>query len=407
MAAHALLSPSAAERWINCPASVYINKDISDEGSVYADEGTAAHTLMEIAGDLYLIEGKRPEEIEQVLRSKLDELAELGGLGKFKYTEAWGQEALECVRVWLRELNEACAGFPDYVAFETRVNSVEIPNGSMSGTADCLMLVGDTLHVFDYKHGQGVPVSAENNPQLSLYGYMAYMSHIDLPVKNIELHIVQPRADNTNSWKTTAERLCSWFDEIVQPRAERVISICETGKYSLEDFTVTKSGCRFCKAKATCPAMTREVSTELDLPRVLTVPDSVEKLSRILDFKPVAEAYFDAVEKKVFDLLSNGQSVPGFKLVSGRPGNRKWTDSAQALDELKKAKLKMSEYYKTPEVISPTQAEKLYKGGVIGERKWQTLQGLITRPEGKPTLAPDTDKRPALKSDADYLTDES
>lgn len=153
--------------------------------------------------------------------------------------------------------------------------------------------------------------------------------------------------------------------------------------------------------------MTREVSTELDLPRVLTVPDSVEKLSRILDFKPVAEAYFDAVEKKVFDLLSNGQSVPGFKLVSGRPGNRKWTDSAQALDELKKAKLKMSEYYKTPEVISPTQAEKLYKQGVIGERKWQTLQGLITRPEGKPTLAAATDKRPALKSDADYLTDES
>lgn len=67
----------------------------------------------------------------------------------------------------------------------------------------------------------------------------------------------------------------------------------------------------------------------------------------------------------------------------------------------------MSEYYKTPEVISPTQAEKLFKQGVIGERKWQTLQGLITRPEGKPTLAAATDKRPALKSDADYLTDES
>ncbi len=137
------------------------------------------------------------------------------------------------------------------------------------------------------------------------------------------------------------------------------------------------------------------------------MPDSTEKLARLLDFKPVAEAYFDAVEKKVFELLSNGQSVPGFKLVSGRPGNRKWTDSAQALDELKKAKLKMSEYYKTPEVISPSQAEKLFKQGVIGERKWQTLQGLITRPEGKPTLAAVTDKRPALKSDTDYLTDES
>ena len=406
MAAHALLSPSAAERWINCPASVYISRDIPDEGSVYADEGTAAHTLMELAGKDYF-NGFQWDAIQTTLAFKVAEMKAKGPQGKFTITGTWADEAINCARVWIKELDKVCGGFPDYVAFETRVNSVEIPNGSMSGTADCLMLVGDTLHVFDYKHGQGVPVSAENNPQLSLYGYMAYMSHLDLPVKNIELHIVQPRADNTNSWKTSVEELCSWFDEIVQPQAERVIAICETGKYSLEDFAVTKAGCRFCKAKAACPAMTREVSTELDLPRVLTVPDSPEKLSRLLDFKPVAEAYFDAVEKKVFDLLSNGQSVPGFKLVSGRPGNRKWTDSAQALDELKKAKLKMSEYYKTPEVISPTQAEKLYKSGVIGERKWQTLQGLITRPEGKPTLAAATDKRPALKSDADYLTDES
>ena len=406
MAAHALLSPSAAERWINCPASVFLNKDIPDEGSVYADEGTAAHTIMELAGKEYF-KGFEFDSIKTTLALKLAEMMARGPQGKFTITDAWADGVINCAHVWLTELDKVCGGFPDYVAFETRVNSVEIPNGSMSGTADCLMLVGDTLHVFDYKHGQGVPVSAENNPQLSLYGYMAYMSHIDLPVKNIELHIVQPRADNTNAWKTSVEHLCTWFDEIVQPQAERVISICETGKYTLEDFTVTKSGCRFCKAKAVCPAMTREVSTELDLPRVLTVPDSTEKLARLLDFKPVAEAYFDAVEKKVFDLLSNGQSVPGFKLVSGRPGNRKWTDSAQALDELKKAKLKMSEYYKTPEVISPSQAEKLFKQGVIGERKWQTLQGLITRPEGKPTLAAVTDKRPALKSDTDYLTDES
>lgn len=406
MAAHALLSPSAAERWINCPASVFLNKDIPDEGSVYADEGTAAHTIMELAGKEYF-KGFEFDSIKTTLALKLAEMMTRGPQGKFTITDAWADEVINCARVWLTELDKVCGGFPDYVAFETRVNSVEIPNGSMGGTADCLMLVGDTLHVFDYKHGQGVPVSAENNPQLSLYGYMAYMSHLDLPVKNVELHIVQPRADNTNAWKTTVEHLCTWFDEIVQPQAERVISICETGKYTLEDFTVTKSGCRFCKAKAACPAMTREVSTELDLPRVLTVPDSTEKLARLLDFKPVAEAYFDAVEKKVFDLLSNGQSVPGFKLVSGRPGNRKWTDSAQALDELKKAKLKMSEYYKTPEVISPSQAEKLFKQGVIGERKWQTLQGLITRPEGKPTLAAVTDKRPALKSDSDYLSDES
>ena len=406
MAAHALLSPSAAERWINCPASVFLNKDIPDEGSVYADEGTAAHTIMELAGKEYF-KGFEFDSIKTTLALKLAEMMTRGPQGKFTITDAWADEVINCARVWLTELDKVCGGFPDYVAFETRVNSVEIPNGSMGGTADCLMLVGDTLHVFDYKHGQGVPVSAENNPQLSLYGYMAYMSHLDLPVKNVELHIVQPRADNTNVWKTTVEHLCTWFDEIVQPQAERVIEICETGKYTLEDFTVTKSGCRFCKAKAACPAMTREVSAELDLPRVLTVPDSTEKLARLLDFKPVAEAYFDAVEKKVFDLLSNGQSVPGFKLVSGRPGNRKWTDSAQALDELKKAKLKMSEYYKTPEVISPSQAEKLFKQGVIGERKWQTLQGLITRPEGKPTLAAVTDKRPALKSDTDYLTDES
>ena len=406
MAAHALLSPSAAERWINCPASVFLNKDIPDEGSVYADEGTAAHTIMELAGKEYF-KGFEFDSIKTTLALKLAEMMARGPQGKFTITDTWADEVINCTRVWLTELDKVCGGFPDYVAFETRVNSVEIPNGSMGGTADCLMLVGGTLHVFDYKHGQGVPVSAENNPQLSLYGYMAYMSHLDLPVKNVELHIVQPRADNTNAWKTSVEHLCTWFDEIVQPQAERVISICETGKYTLEDFTVTKSGCRFCKAKAACPAMTREVSTELDLPRVLTVPDSTEKLARLLDFKPVAEAYFDAVEKKVFDLLSNGQSVPGFKLVSGRPGNRKWTDSAQALDELKKAKLKMSEYYKTPEVISPSQAEKLFKQGVIGERKWQTLQGLITRSEGKPTLAAVTDKRPALKSDTDYLTDES
>jgi len=372
MAAHAKLSASGAHRWMACPGSIKAEEGLPDRSSSFAEEGTIAHEITEKALRL----GFNCDTI--------------------------------CDRPDLAYIAEPAQVYVDYVRsipgkhrfVETRVDFSEwVPGGF--GTADSIVIDEDTatMHIADLKFGKGVRVDAEHNPQAMLYALGAYNSFGFLhEIKNVKISIVQPRIDNISEWEIGLEDLLKW-GEIARSAAE------ETAKPTAKRVPGEKQ-CRFCKAKATCPAlktlteqtllMDFEAHDEPVAPNKLTD----DQLSAALAARPVIEAWLNAVETVVKQRLSAGQTFPGWKLVEGR-SNRTWIDEQTAGQELE---WMLGDKAYVRKLITPTQAEK-----ELGKAHKKQVESLIFKPPGKPSLAKETDPRPSIAAsveDFDEIVDE-
>jgi hypothetical protein len=267
--------------------------------------------------------------------------------------------------------------------YEHKVDFSEwVPGGF--GTCDAVILKGKTLHIIDLKFGRGVQVYAENNPQLMLYALGAW-SEIEMlqDLDTIMLHIVQPRLDHTDRWSISVPDLLAWGEWVrgraalaMQPDAPRVPGDIQ---------------CRWCRAAGSCAALHAHTSQIIgrefdDLDGVSLGDMTPDQTRLILENAGLIRAYLGAVEDRVHALLLGGGEFPGWKLVEGR-SIRKWSDEAQAETALVGA---VGDAAWEKSLLSPAKAEKL-----LGKKK-TILKGLITKPEGKPTLAPESDKRPAL-----------
>ena len=298
------------------------------------------------------------------------------------------------------------------------------------GTADTVLLTPDEIIVIDYKDGHE-DVDVEGNTQLMLYGLGALRNYIDfLDPERVRLIIVQPRAGGVKEWVINADRLTEFAAD-----ASIAVDQCETAKLArgeAELMPYLKPGekqCRWCPAAATCPALRNEVAA-----RVLAItpatPEEFEDAKPVFNFEefkqpdtyassdvhwlaaslkvaPLVEHWLKAVRGATEALLLSGERVPGFKLVKGKQGNRAWADEAAAETMLRKTfRLKVEEAYDM-KLISPTTAEKLLKEKK--PRQWIKLGPLITRADGKLSVAPESDPRPAIdvKPVADDFADES
>jgi len=278
------------------------------------------------------------------------------------------------------------------------------------GTSDTVILLhsSQTLIVDDYKHGRGVAVAAEDNEQLVIYAGAA-LAEFDLlgDWQHITMRISQPRINNDSEWTVTREHLEQMLARI-SATAERI----RTG--SVETLTATpgEKQCRFCKAKATCKALRDEVTDTVTGSSTAT-PEEFDALviptPKVDDDARIPESWLSVAMSKV-DLIEDwckavraeterrllaGSDVPGYKLVEGRRGARKWTDEKVAEETLKAMRVKHEQMYEYS-LISPTTAEKLAKSEVIGPRQWPKLKELITQADGKPSVAPVSDKRPPI-----------
>lgn len=399
MAKHAILSPSGASRWARCPGSVALTKDIEDDrSSEHAAEGTAAHEL----GEMCLTEGNdavaylgRIIEADGFTFEVDDEMA--GQVQKYvDFVRGLGGELMVEQRLPITPIT----GEPD--AFGTSDSVVFLPDGEM-----CIV---------DLKYGRGVKVDAEENEQLAIYALAAIEEFgFAYDIKSVRLVIVQPRLDHISEWvlPMTASgndpSIRGFRTRIAEPckRANEILAGAET---TAADFNPGEKQCRWCKAKATCPALRDEVigtvTTERDTPAspdefAVITPDTfgadttVEWLSVSMQKVDLIEDWCKAVRAETERRLLAGQAVPGFKVVEGRRGARQWTDPVQAEELLKSFRLKTEEMYDL-KLISPTTADKLAKVKTIGPRQWPKLQELIAQAEGKPSVAPESDKRPAL-----------
>jgi hypothetical protein len=281
-----------------------------------------------------------------------------------------------------------------------------------TGTADAIVLAGKVLQVHDLKFGRGVRVDAERNEQLMLYALGA-LSMLDLlgEIERVVMVIHQPRLDHVSEWECSADELREWAST-ARDAAATAVACFASAEIMTETLNPGEKQCRWCRAKATCPALAAKVQQDIGAefavladpkrtdpvtkaPGQMVEPDLAAAMAAI----PLIEGWCKAVLAEGERRLLAGVPVAGFKLVEGRRGSRKWFDAADAEAALKAMRLKHDEMYDYS-VISPTTAEKLVKAGSLGARQWTKLQALITQAEGRPSVAPASDKRPAIVVDA-------
>lgn len=360
MTAHAKLSASSSHRWLNCPGSVKAEEGLPNTSSKFADEGTAAHELADMSlqsgADAIAFIGKQLPESKWVPDAEMAEFVQV----YVDYVRSKGGTLLSEMRV----------DFSDWV-----------PEGF--GTSDAIVISGKTLHISDLKYGKGIRVEAGENTQMLLYalGSLSEFGFIN-SAETISMSVVQPRLDHISEWSISIDELMKWGERIKQGAEE---ALSPDAKRIPGD-----KQCLWCKAKPTCRAlqdMTHNIiATDFDNMDSLHNPDTLgdDELRAAMDARKLIVAWLDAVNELVTQRLESGESFSGYKLVEGR-SNRQWSNEAEAEAELVKV-LGDKAYERS--LLSVAKAEK-----VLGKSGKQTLAPLVSKPQGRPTLAPESDPR--------------
>lgn len=389
MSDHAILSPSSADRWLTCRGSVILEKNMPDVESEYAKEGTNAHSYA----------------------SWLLEQPELEFGWPTGYQGEWSPDMHDNIEPYYFAIKEQAKGHTLLVEQRLPIGHVTLERDA-HGTGDAIVIHadGNIIEINDFKYGMGVKVYAKKNRQMMLYALGAiHQFEAFGDFKKIVLRIHQPRLNHLDDWDCTREELEDFAAE-VKLKAYFIWCLMrgEVEFNPEQDLVPTEKGCMFCKAKASCPALIKHAFTTIsedfvdldkNLPAVVDKAvvnvDKLDnkKLSLIMQQAGLIEDFIKAIRARVETELFAGREVPGFKLVEGKKGNRKWEDEAVAEQEMKDLGVPPDLIY-TKEVISVSKAEKLLKKD---KKVWVKLHDLITQSDGKPSVAPSTDPRPALK----------
>lgn len=398
MSTHAKLSPSGAHRWMVCPGSVPLEAEYPDSSNSYAREGTAAHELAAMV-------------LEDVGAHAKDYIGK-----KIRYDDH-GEEVLwevtpemaEHVDDYVKFVRERAQGKILHVERKLGIGHITgEPNAT--GTSDVVIIDCDqeAIEVIDLKFGMGVRVDAENNEQMQFYALGALHEYdliYDLSWVTMIIH--QPRLNHVSEWHISTHEL-EQFGYVAAVKAKDVsVAITHQGQLDtwVDDYlNPGEKQCRFCKAKATCPALLADMS-EIVSGSVASADDFAQFLPQTVDsqsgdnYLPMAmakvgmvEDWCKAVRAEVERRLLAGKQVDGYKLVEGRRGNRAWRDDAEVEKLFKSFRLKQEEMYEF-KLISPTKADKVLQAN---PKRLAKVEALVTRSEGKLSVAPATDKRPQV-----------
>lgn len=380
MSTHAKLSPSGAHRWMACPGSVTLEAPFPDTSSEFAAEGTLAH---EIAA--------------KCLDNGVDPAALIGQrfpVDGFEFTV--DQSMVDHVKDYMSLVREFAEGGQLLVEKRVGIGHLTGEEGA-GGTSDVIIIKGTEIIVIDLKYGMGVRVDANENPQLMLYALGA-LSEYDIlgDFDTVTMVIHQPRLNHVSEYSVEVSKLHTFADD-VRHAADKVRS---------EDAPLVpgEKQCKFCKAKAVCPALRADMAEVVGgasslsefadlVPQEVSSETSDNYLPIAMSKVEMVEQWCKAIRAETERRLLAGQPVTGYKLVAGRAGNRDWKD-ATAVEEMMKKTFRMrDDQVYDFKLISPTKAEKALKEN---PKRWASLQEQIVRSEGKPSVAPATDKRPAM-----------
>lgn len=368
--AHAVLSASGADKWLNCPPSARLEESYPDTSSPYAKEGTLAHEIAEFKTRNYFIETLP----KRTFTSKLN---------KFKKDELYQNEMDEYTESYLEYIKEVAMKYPSkpYIALEKKIDfSKYVPGGY--GTCDCILIHGNDMHIIDFKYGKGVQVSAENNSQLMLYALGALEAYSMLyQIETVHLSIFQPRIDNISCFEISAANLLSWAIEEVEPKAKLAYD-------GIGDFNAGEH-CRFCKAQAQCRAKAESIISVFPVknePALLTD----DEIGLILAKAKELVSWSNAVEDYALNAILSGKEIRGWKAVEGR-SVRVFSDADKAFEKIVESGTPEEMLYER-KPLSLSQIEKL-----LGKKEFESIvSSFVVKPQGKPTLAPSDDKRPVF-----------
>lgn len=374
MPKHAYLSASASHRWLACPPSAKLCANIADQTSEYAQQGTDCHELC-----AYLVE----KALGRAVTDPTENLT---------FYDAEMQICAEEYRNYVLEQIEAVKEFckDPQVMIEQRLDfSRWVENGF--GTGDCVIVAADeVLQIIDYKHGLGVLVSAGDeehggNSQMMCYALGALEAFGDIyDINQIKMTIFQPRRDNVSTYTISKDDLLKWAEEVLAPTAQ--LAYTGKGEFKAGDH------CQFCKVKATCRKRA-EYNLELakydfEMPATL---DDIE-IAAILAKVDEMISWGNDIKEYALQQAQSGVHFDGWKIVEGK-SNRKFTDEAAVVFKVKDAGYDPYE----KKLLGITAMSTM-----LGKKKFEELLGeLVYKPPGKPTLVPESDKRPAMNTAID------
>lgn len=374
MGKHAYLSASSSHRWLSCPPSARLCAESPDQSSPYAMEGTAAHALCEF------------KVLSALGNDVKDPAPELD-----YYSEEMDDCATEYCAYVMEQLERIKQACPDpQVMVEQRLDfSRWVPEGF--GTGDCVIVADEILHIIDYKHGLGIMVEAENNPQMMCYALGALELFDGIyDIKTIRMTIFQPRRDNVSTYECTKEELLSWAKNTLAPTA--ALAYEGQGDFAAGDH------CQFCKVKATCR---KRAEYNLELAKYdFAMPETLDRLeiASILEKVDTLTAWANDIKDYALQQALSGVTYDGFKVVEGR-ANRKYSDEAAVADAVKKAGFDPYEQ-KLLTITAMT--------ALLGKKKFEEILGnLVVKPQGKPALVPESDKRPAMNTAKEDFKEEN
>ena len=380
---HALLSASSASRWLKCTAAPRYEEQFPENTTDYAEEGRLAHAICEL-------------KVIKQFTMQLTPRTFTTRLKKLKENPLYQDEMDKTSDLYVEHLTEKAMQYDTKpnVAVEVRVDFAEyVPEGF--GTCDCIMIGGDTLNITDYKHGKGVPVSAEGNAQMRLYALGALKRYAPIygnTIKKVCMTIDQPRIQTEPSSETiTVEDLLAWGESIKPAAAKAYMGM---GEFKPGEH------CRFCRGKAQCKARAA-INTALEefkdcVPQNGEKPPlfgqgvlTDEEIGDLLVRGKELVAWYKDLEEYALSTILKGGTIPGWKAVAGR-SNRTFTDTEAALNAAVAAGYDKSLLYDLkPKTL--TELEKLMGKAEFADK----LGSFVVKPVGKPTLALLTDKREA------------
>ena len=363
--AHAVLSASASHRWLHCPPSARLCETYEDKGSDYAAEGMDAHELCEYKLRKALsMEASDPTANLTWFSEEMDDCANSYAAYILEQVEATKETCVDPV-----------------VLIEQRVDfSRWVEQGF--GAADCIIIADGTLRIIDYKHGLGVLVSAEDNPQMKCYalGALELFDNI-YDIDNVSMTIYQPRRQNISTYELGKEDLYAWADEVLKPTAE--LAFASDANFLCGEW------CGFCKAKQECRARAEAnlllAQHDFKLPPLLEDTEIEVILSRVDELV----AWASDIKEYALQQAISGKEWNGWKLVKGH-SNRKYSNAAAVIETVSEAGFDPYE----KKLLGITAMQKL-----LGKSRFdELLAAYIKKSQGKPTLVPESNKRPAMNS---------
>jgi hypothetical protein len=389
---HSVLSPSKGEMITSCAAALGASKGVVDVPSKYAAEGTAYHQVAS-------------ETLEALKREVRDHQASwqdcAGHVGRTITADGFTFVIDEDNAAHAQRYVDNIRALGGVQFYEQRLDTSQVVGvPGQGGTTDAVILdfENSTIRIRDLKFGQR-PVYAPNNKQYLQYGAAALFKYDMLhDWKFLEVGTEQPRINHFDTHTYTVDEVMAWIEEN-RPKFARAYHLyLHPEQITAADFNPTEKGCEWCPIRGSCAARNAQFMTKFPLvsqkPLIhMSNSDLGEARTMVEKFEAWASSIKAEAHRRA---VTQGEKLPGWKVVQGRKGNRKW--EGEGVETVLASHLGDAAY-KPREIVSPTEAQKRFKSL---KKDFAAMESYVTQSEGTPSLEREDTSKPEISTGMEF-----